>query len=244
MKKRFALILTLILATANFTACTEENLNNDIKTSVVSTTADVSASERFSKSTTERESTEFTTVSKNTEPTEKDTKSKEKTDTGQNSERESQNTTAQAIEREETTVVPPTVKATQPTTVKATEKNTTPKLTEKVTQKPIQKETVMPTEKATQPTTEKEIDLPKVVNTCIVYGKKLGMMYDSELNTENASWFSPTNSAYYDDTQSLITACYEDIEYVAYYYEDDGVKPSDMSFNVIELNKKIYIVYC
>lgn len=240
MKKRFALILTLILATVNFTACAEENLNNDIKTSVVSTTADVSASERFSKSTTERETTEFVTVSKNTEPTEKDTKSKEEPDTGQNLKSESQNTTKQATEKVETTVAPSTVKVTQPTTVKATEKNTMPKPTEKVTQKPTQKETVKPTEKAT----EKEVDLPKVVNACISYGKKLGMLYDSELDTENASWFSPTNSAYYDDTQSLITACYEDINYVAYFYEDDGVKPSDMSFNVIELNKKIYIVYC
>lgn len=232
MKKRFALILTFILATGTLTACTvEEKFNNDIKTSVVSTTADVSASERFSKSTTEKETTEIATVSEVVEPTEKNTKSKVKPDTEQKWESESKNTTAQATEKVETTVVLSTAKATQSTAVKATEK---------VTQKPTQKVTVKPTEKATK----KEVNIQKAISSSISYGIQLGMNYDPSLNTANASWFSPTNSAYYNDTQSLIIACYEDIEYVAYYYEDDGIKPSDMSFNVIELNKKIYVVYC
>jgi len=38
MKKKIAIMLTLILATGTFTACTaEEKMNNDIKTSVVLT---------------------------------------------------------------------------------------------------------------------------------------------------------------------------------------------------------------
>ena len=47
MKKKIAIMLTLILAAGTFTACTaEEKVNNDIKASVVSKTADVSVSER------------------------------------------------------------------------------------------------------------------------------------------------------------------------------------------------------
>ena len=42
MEKRIAIMPTLIFATGTFTDCTEEKMNNDIKTSVVSTTADVS----------------------------------------------------------------------------------------------------------------------------------------------------------------------------------------------------------
>lgn len=45
MKKKIAIMLTLILAAGAFTACTaEEKVNNDIKTSVVSRAADVSVS--------------------------------------------------------------------------------------------------------------------------------------------------------------------------------------------------------
>lgn len=45
MKKKIAIMLTLILATGTFTACTaEEKVNNDVKTSVVSKAADVSVS--------------------------------------------------------------------------------------------------------------------------------------------------------------------------------------------------------
>ena len=49
MKKKIAIMLTLILAAGTFTACTaEEKVNNDIKASVVSKTADVSVSETTS----------------------------------------------------------------------------------------------------------------------------------------------------------------------------------------------------
>lgn len=82
------------------------------------------------------------------------------------------------------------------------------------------------------------------VNSAISYGKQLGMEYDSSLNTGNASWFSPTNASYYDDTQSLIADCYADIEYVAYYYKHDGIVPSELSFNVVAESNKIYVVYC
>ena len=82
------------------------------------------------------------------------------------------------------------------------------------------------------------------MSACIAYGQQFGMKYDSSLNTGNASWFLPTNASYYDDTQSLTADCYGDVEYVAYYYKSDGITPSDLSFNVIAENNKIYVVYC
>lgn len=49
MKKKIAIMFTLILAAGTFTACTaEEKVNNDIKASVVSKTADVSVSDTTS----------------------------------------------------------------------------------------------------------------------------------------------------------------------------------------------------
>ena len=90
MKKRIAIILTLMLATGTFTACTaEEKVNENNKTSVVST-ADVSLSTESSESLPTENYTEITitekaTVSQNTEPTETDTQAEGKADSGQNS---------------------------------------------------------------------------------------------------------------------------------------------------------------
>lgn len=92
MKKKIAIMLTLILAAGAFTACTaEEKVNNDIKTSVVSRAADVSVSEDTSattnsstaeKETTETTTTEKATVSKETEPSEQNTKTEKKPTVG------------------------------------------------------------------------------------------------------------------------------------------------------------------
>lgn len=79
MKKKIAIMLTLILAAGTFTACTaEEKVNNDIKASVVSKTADVSVSETTSvisttsqiATTTTAETTVKPTVSQETESSE------------------------------------------------------------------------------------------------------------------------------------------------------------------------------
>lgn len=234
MKKEIAIMFTLILAAGTFTACTaEEKANNDIRTSVVSKTADVSVSETtFVSNTTSKIETTVTaettvnpTVSQETKSLKTDTKSEEKADSGQN---------------------PLVVSATEPTQAK---QGSIPKDTEQKTkatkEKPTQKATEKPTEKITQPPTEKKsVDVTSAVNSAISYGKQLGMKYDSSLNTGNASWFSPTNASYYDDTQSLIADCYADIEYVAHYYKNDGIVPSDLSFNVVAESNKIYVVYC
>lgn len=87
MKKKIAIMLTLILAAGTFTACTaEEKVNNDIKASVVSKTADVSVSETtFVSNTTSKIETTVTaettvnpTVSQETKSLKTDTKSEEK----------------------------------------------------------------------------------------------------------------------------------------------------------------------
>ena len=127
--------------------------------------------------------------------------------------------------------------------------STAKKETENSTQKPVQKPTEKPTEKSTQkptqpPTKAKTVDVHYAVSACIAYGQQLGMKYDFSLNTGNASWFSPTNASCYDDTQSLTADCYGDVKYVAYYYQSDDIVPSDLSFNVIAENNKIYVVYC
>lgn len=228
MKKKIAIMLTLILATGTFTACTTgEKVNNSSLSPTASTSVGVSASGGSSEMATPEtmQSTEKATVSKETEPSEQNTKTEKKADSGQNS---------AVVSATETT------QAKQDSISKDTEQKT--KATK---EKPTQKATEKPTEKITQPPTEKKsVDVTSAVNSAISYGKQLDMKYDTSLNTGNASWFSPTNASYYDDTQSLIADCYADIEYVAYYYKHDGIVPSELSFNVVAESNKIYVVYC
>lgn len=250
MKKQIAIMITLILATGTFTACTsEEKMNNDdIQTSVV-TTADVSVySETFEPTSTlptvETETTEKATVSKETEPSGQNTKTEEKADSGQHSAVVSATNPIQKTQTEVQSNSRNTVnsnKQKSESTAKKETENSTQKPAEKPTQKPTQK----PAQKPTQPPTKaKTVDVQYAVSACIAYGQQLGMKYDSSLNTGNASRFSPTNTSYYDDTQSLTADCYGDVEYVAYYYQSSGITPSDLSFNVIADNNKIYVVYC
>ena len=88
MKKKIAIMLTLILAAGTFTACTsEEKVNNSSLSPTVSTSVGVSASGESSEmATTETmQSTEKATALNETEPSEENTKAKEKADSGQNS---------------------------------------------------------------------------------------------------------------------------------------------------------------
>lgn len=243
MKKKIAIMLTLILAAGTFTACTaEEKDNNDIQASVVST-ADVFISEESSQATTEKadeteptETAEKATVSKETESSEKNTTSKEKSDSGQKSASVAAAEPTQAAKSEK-------VESKAKTEAKATK--ATEKPTQSPTKKSAEKSTEKPTEKPTLPPTEaKTVDVNSAVSAGIAYGQQLGMKYDFSLNTANASWFSPTNTDYYDSTSELTADVKIDVKYVADYYKGDGVKPSDISFNVLAENNKIYVVYC
>ena len=250
MKKKIAIMMTLILAAGTVTACTaEEKKNNDIKTSVVSTTADVSVSETSYEISTTKTTAETSTVSAEIAQSKTEPTRKIKSDSGQNLTKNRQNSDADSIAEPKEENAKHTI-ANSKASSSAEQKKEESK-SEKVTEKPAKKPTQKPTEKPkpapkpTQPPTEKEkVDVSSVVSACISYGKQLGMYYDSSLNTGNASWFSPTNASYYDDTQSLTANCYSDVEYVAYYYKNDRIKPSDLSFNVVAENNKIYVVYC
>ena len=88
MKKKIAIILSIILMAGTFTACTTgEKVNNSSLSPTVSTSVGVSASGESSEmATTETTTnTEKATVSKETEPSKKNTKTEEKADSGKNS---------------------------------------------------------------------------------------------------------------------------------------------------------------
>mgnify|MGYP000230537625 CR=1 FL=1 len=243
MKKKIAIMISIILMAGTFTACTTgEKVNNSSLSPTASTSVGVSASGGSSEMATPEtmQSTEKATVSKETEPSGQNTKTEEKADSGQNSAVVSATDPIQKTQSEVQNNSKNTVNS-NPSESESTAK----KETENSTQKPVQKPTEKSTQKPTQPPTKaKTVDVQYAVSACIAYGQQLGMKYDSSLNTGNASWFSPTNASYYDDTQSLTADCYGDVEYVAYYYQSDGIVPSDLSFNVIAENNKIYVVYC
>ena len=84
MKKKIAIMLTLILAAGTFTACTaEEKVNNSSLSPTVSTSVGVSVSTETSATVSTEKTTETTTpekaaVSKETEPLEQNIKTEEK----------------------------------------------------------------------------------------------------------------------------------------------------------------------
>lgn len=246
MKKKIAIMAAVILTAGAFTACTAEKVKNDIQTSVVST-ADVSASEESSEITAEKtteteptETTEKATVAEETEPASQDSKSKEKSGVGQSSADTAATEPTQAAKAEKAESKTATKTKSEANATKVT-KNPTQPLTHKSTQKPTEKATQKPTQ---PPAKAKTVDVNSAVSDDIAYGKKLGMNYDSLLNTANASWFSPTNADYYDSTSELVKDIKIDVKYVADYYQSDGIKPCDISFNVLAENNKIYVVYC
>lgn len=90
----------------------------------------------------------------------------------------------------------------------------------------------------------KKLNVNSAIKTARNYGTKLGMHHDKTLNTDNASWFAPTNTKYYKNTTELKKALKGDVRYVAYFYKDSGIVPSDITFNIVKENNRIYVVYC
>lgn len=221
-------------------------MNNSSLSPTASTSVGVSASAESSEmATTETTTnTEKATVSKETEPSGQNAKTEEKADSEQNSAVVSATAPIQKTQSEVQNISKNTANSN-----KQKSESTAKKETETPIQKPAEKLTQPPTQKPTDntsqpPTKAKTVDVHYAVSACIAYGQQLGMKYDFSLNTVNASWFSPTNASYYDDTQSLTADCYGDVEYVAYYFQSSGIAPRDLSFNVIAENNKIYVVYC
>lgn len=221
-------------------------MNNSSLSPTVSTSVGVSASGKSSEmATTETmQFSENATVSKETEPSGQNTKTEEKADSGKNSAVVSATDPIQKTQTEVRNNSKNTVNSNQSES-ESTAKKETETPTQKPVQKPTEKPTQKPTEKPTQPPTKaKTVDVQYAVSDCIAYGQQLGMKYDSSLNTGNASWFSPTNTSYYDSTSELTSNLKSDVEYVAYYYQSSGIAPSNLSFNVITENNKIYVLYC
>ena len=221
-------------------------MNNSSLSPTASTSVGVSASAESSEmATTETTTnTEKATVSKETEPSGQNAKTEEKADSEQNSAVVSATAPIQKTQSEVQNISKNTANSN-----KQKSESTAKKETEIPIQKPAEKLTQPPTQKPTDNTSQppskaKTVDVQYAVSACKAYGQQLGMKYDSSLNTGNASWFSPTNASYYDDTQSLTADCYGDVEYVAYYFQSSGIAPRDLSFNVIAENNKIYVVYC
>lgn len=247
MKKKIAIMISIILMAGTFTACTTgEKVNNSSLSPTASTFVGVSASAESSEmATTETTTnTEKATVSKETEPSGQNAKTEEKADSEQNSAVVSATAPIQKTQSEVQNISKNTANSN-----KQKSESTAKKETETPIQKPAEKLTQPPTQKPTDNTSQppskaKTVDVHYAVSACIAYGQQLGMKYDFSLNTVNASWFSPTNASYYDDTQSLTADCYGDVEYVAYYFQSSGIAPRDLSFNVIAENNKIYVVYC
>ena len=205
-------------------------MNNSSLSPTASTSVGVSASGGSSEMATPEtmQSTEKATVSKETEPSEQNS--------GQNSAVVSATNPIQKTQSEVQNISKNTANSNQQKSESTAKKET---------ETPIQKPTQPPTQKPTQPPTKaKTVDVQYAVSACIAYGQQMGMKYDSSLNTGNASWFSPTNASYYDSTSELTSNLKSDVEYVAYYYQSSGITPSDLSFNVIADNNKIYVVYC
>lgn len=112
--------------------------------------------------------------------------------------------------------------------------------------KPAEKETTAPKKepatsepKPTQPS----IDEAAVIQNGIAYGESLGMEFDSSLNTENSSWFSPTAISYFPTTEELTGVCYEKIDYLLSYWGEQGYKAQDFYFNFIISDGDLYLVY-
>lgn len=87
MKKKIAIMISIILMAGIFTACTaEEKMDNSSLSHTVSTSVGVSVSgETSAMATTETTIPEKATVSKETEPSGQNTKTEEKADSGKNS---------------------------------------------------------------------------------------------------------------------------------------------------------------
>ena len=152
MKKKIAIMISIILMAGTFTACTTgEKVNNSSLSPTASTSVGVSASGESSEmATTETmQSTEKATVSKETEPSGQNTKTEEKADSGKNSAVVSVTDPIQKTQTEGRNNSKNTVNSNQ-----SESESTAKKETETPTQKPVQKHTEKPTQKPTKKPTQ------------------------------------------------------------------------------------------
>ncbi|MEE1357910.1 MAG: hypothetical protein UHG68_10165, partial [Clostridia bacterium] len=109
-------------------------------------------------------------------------------------------------------------------------------------EKPKAVEKPKETEKPVEEPKQQSIDFGRVTSALISYGCSLGMVYNGSLNTGNAGWFPPMDVSGYSDTDSVISAGYDEVGYLPYYFSSYA-EPGDIAFNVIASNNQIYVVY-
>ena len=261
MKKTIAIMLTILMAASTLTACTQADSIAELS-AVRPTKTMVSTSDEAEKTTSESTgssevvTTEISPVSDNVEPSTTEPTEPKKTATSQNSGNVGQDSEGEQEYSESSqqsqNEAPKQQSKTDSQTENKPKSTEAPKAAEKPKAEEKPKETEAPkpkaTEKpkATQKPAEKpkqqSVDLGRVTSALISYGCSLGMVYNSSLNTGNAGWFPPLDVSGYSNTDSVISAGYDEVGYLPYYF-GSSAEPGDIAFNVIASNNQIYVVY-
>ncbi|MCQ4022860.1 hypothetical protein [Ruminococcus sp. zg-924] len=251
MKKKIAIILTILMAASTFTACSHANEGTQYAVETQSETAVTTTAEKEETTintdiSAETVTAETSPVSKETWPSTTEPSKPKKADTSQNfgnseriSEDNREQTESKQTSQNKASAAEKTKSENKPKATESPKSETKPKATEK----PKSEEKPKATEKPTEKPAKKTIDFNRVASALIAYGKSLGMVYNSSLNISNGGWFPPLDVSGYSDTDSVISAGYGEVDYVTYYFSGSGIVPSDIAFNIIISNKQIYVVY-
>ena len=253
MKKTIATILTIFLAASTFTACTQASSTEETSTvkpteTLVSTMDESKKPTQETTASTETVTAETSPVSDKNESSTTEPNKPKKTVTSQNSGNVGQNSKVEQVQSDSLQKSQNEAPKQQSKTNSTTENK--PKATEaqKTAEKPKSKEkpkTVekpKETEKPVEEPKQQSIDFGRVTSALISYGCSLGMVYNGSLNTGNAGWFPPLDVSGYSDTDSVISAGYDEVGYLPYYF-GSYAEPGDIAFNVIASNNQIYVVY-
>ena len=253
MKKTIATILTILLAASTFTACTQASSTEETSTvkpteTLVSTMDESKKPMQETTVSTETVTAETSPVSDKNESSTTEPNKPKKTATSQNSGNVGQNSKVEQVQSDSLQKSQNEAPKQQSKTNSTTENK--PKATEaqkaaekpKSEEKPKAVEKPKETEKPVEEPKRQSIDFGSVTSALISYGCSLGMVYNGSLNTGNAGWFPPLDVSGYSDTDSVISAGYDEVGYLPYYF-GSYAEPGDIAFNVIASNNQIYVVY-
>ena len=253
MKKTIAIMLTILMAASTLTACTQADSAAESSAArptqtIVSTSDEAEKPTQETTASTEEVSAETSPVSDNTKPSTTEPTKPKKTATSQNSGNVGQNSKVEQVQSDSLQKSQNEAPKQQSKTNSTTENK--PKATEaqkaaekpKSEEKPKAVEKPKETEKPVEEPKQQSIDFGRVTSALISYGCSLGMVYNGSLNTGNAGWFPPLDVSGYSDTDSVISAGYDEVGYLPYYF-GSYAEPGDIAFNVIASNNQIYVVY-
>ena len=253
MKKTIATILTILLAASTFTACTQASSTEETSTvkpteTLVSTMDESKKPMQETTVSTETVTAETSPVSDKNESSTTEPNKPKKTATSQNSGNVGQNSKVEQVQSDSLQKSQNEAPKQQSKTNSTTENK--PKATEaqkaaekpKSEEKPKAVEKPKEIEKPVEEPKQQSIDFRRVTSALISYGCSLGMVYNGSLNTGNAGWFPPLDVSGYSDTDSVISAGYDEVGYLPYYF-GSYAEPGDIAFNVIASNNQIYVVY-